>query len=158
MSDLHQDLGIFGIGSDQGMDALGWTALEHLRSALAGHPAAGRIRWHISRAPADMLPAWEGLSQILLLDALPLSDSGDRLRWVTPRELETAGAVSSHGLGIGEVVELAAALALLPRLAILGLVVDPAGPQTPDDWLGCHAQALVEAVREWLPAESRRLG
>lgn len=153
-----QDVGVFGIGSAQGIDALGWAAESHLRAALADHPEAGRIRWHASRTPADMLPRWEGLKQILLLDALPITGSADNLRWLTPAELEAGGSLSSHGLGIGEAIELAAALGPGPHLSILGLVVDPAGPQTPEDWLACHAQALVEAVRQWLPAESRRLG
>ena len=151
MPHLRQQLGIFGIGSAQGIDALGWMAMEHLRRTLLSEPAAACIRWQISRTPMDMLPHWEGLLRILLLDALPIAGAGEDLRWLTPEELETCGAVSSHGLGIGAAIELAAALELRPEVSILGLVVDPVTQPAPDAWLARHAQLLVETVREWLP-------
>lgn len=150
MSHLHQALGVFGVGSARGIDALGWAAVEYLRTALCDHPAAGCIHWHTSRTPADMLPHWEALDQVILLDALSVRRPDVGPRWVTPQALEAAVGLSSHGLGIRETVELAAALELRPRLAILGLGVDPATSQTPEDWLARHAETLEGAVREWL--------
>ncbi|MAT64941.1 MAG: hypothetical protein CMN57_04805 [Gammaproteobacteria bacterium] len=128
------------------MDGLGWAALDYLRTALSGHPAVEGIRWHVSRTPADMLPHWDGLHQVILLDALPAAEMNVSLRWVTPQELQAAGTLSSHGLGIRETVELAAMLGLRPRLSILGLVTNPAAACDPADWLARHGAALARAV------------
>ncbi|RRQ22870.1 hypothetical protein [Thiohalobacter thiocyanaticus] len=146
MSHLHQALGVFGIGSAGGIDALGWAAVDYLHTALCDHPAAGCIRWYISRAPADMLPRWDGLDRVILLDAMPVTGPDAGPRWVTPQALEAAGGLSSHGLGIREAVELAAALGMRPRLLILGLGVDPEAGQTPADWLAQQGPALTHAV------------
>lgn len=146
MSHLHQALGVFGIGSPRGIDALGWAAVEYLRTALRDHPAAAGIRWYTSRTPADMLPHWEALDQVILLDAMPVRDPDAGPRWVTLQALEAAGGLSSHGLGIREAVELAAALELRPRPAILGLAVDPDSGQTPADWLAQQGPALTRMV------------
>lgn len=150
MSHLHQALGVFGIGSARGIDALGWAAVDYLRTALCDHPAAACLHWYTSRTPADMLPHWEALDQVILVDAMPVRGPDAGPRWVALQALEAAGGLSSHGLGLREAVELAAALELRPRVAILGLGVDPATSQTPEDWLARHAEALVGAVREWL--------
>ncbi|BAZ94647.1 hypothetical protein TspCOW1_03880 [Thiohalobacter sp. COW1] len=146
MAHLQEQAGVFGVGSAQGVDALGWAAIDYLRTALSGHPAVESVRWHVCRTPADMLPHWDALDRVILLDAMPVTGPDAGPRWVTLQALEAAGGLSSHGLGIREVVELAAALELRPRLSILGLVVDPQAGQTPADWLAQQGPALTRMV------------
>jgi hydrogenase maturation protease len=109
---------IIGCGNrDRGDDAAGLIAAERLR----GRGVAAGI---CSGEPSELLEAWAGADQVILIDAVQTgSPTGTVHVWngQNPPKFSMSSG-STHGLGLSEAIELARALGRLPeKLRIYGI-------------------------------------
>lgn len=134
---------IVGLGSGQGDDRLGFAAVAALERR--GVPAGCEVQ--VCGNPAtELLALLAGTPHAILVDAMVDGGAAGRVLCCAPGTLAArTRATSSHGVSVDGVLELAAALGLLPpRLTLLGITIDPA--QNP------HGAALSPAVGAALPA------
>jgi len=112
---------LVGVGHEaRGDDAVGLLVAELLLRHWRGQPPAGVrvLAWR--GAPLDLLPHWDGLERLVIIDALvtagserPAPGTLQRLSADAPF-VRDAGA-SSHGFGVAEALALAQALGRAPR-------------------------------------------
>lgn len=114
---------VIGVGNPyRGDDGAGPEVIRRLRARM---PGRARIVDHDGE-PAGLIHAWEGASIAVVVDAVCTNGSrpGEvhRIEVTDTSDLEPARAMSSHGMGPGEALELGRALDRLPdRLVILGI-------------------------------------
>jgi hydrogenase maturation protease len=107
---------VVGLGSGQGDDQAGWRLVEMLRSQLPPGTEAVALG-----EPSRLLDHLDGCGKLVLVDAGRsgrLPGTITRLAWPDPA-LETRAGPSSHGLGVGAVLSLAAHLDRLPPAVVL---------------------------------------
>jgi hydrogenase maturation protease len=133
---------IIGLGSDFGDDRVGFCAVD----ALGGHALPPHVTLHACGNPAaDLLPLLAGTQHAILIDAVADEGQPGRVRQCAASELAHAGAASSHGVSVANMLTLAEALGVLPpTLTILGVTIDPQHDP--------HAADLSPPVRAALPA------
>jgi len=103
---------VFGLGSGQGDDQLGWLVAEYLTVAVSH--ARATIRRAVS--PSELLDLLDGVDRLIVCDAShSLGAPGTIHRWRWPDvPVARLRSTSSHDLGLGEVLKLAEQLCLLP--------------------------------------------
>ncbi|OGI47788.1 MAG: hypothetical protein A2151_01195 [Candidatus Muproteobacteria bacterium RBG_16_65_34] len=143
---------IIGIGSPFGDDRLGWVAAEQLRQSrgFAAFPP-GSISISTRDRPGVLLaPEWEAAAKVLLLDAVRSGAPPGTLHRVEGKEIVSRGrALSSHGLGVAEALELARALgAPVEAFVLHGIEADPRNDS---------GETLSAAVQRALPALCNRV-
>ncbi|HEX6472133.1 MAG TPA: hydrogenase maturation protease [Streptosporangiaceae bacterium] len=115
---------VIGVGNefrrDDGVGPRVLGLLEELAREMPGVRLAG-----CDGEPARLIGLWEGAELAVVVDAV----RGDRPGRIHELDLRTAGrhrsSPSSHALGLGAAIELAAALDRLPaRLAIIAVEAD----------------------------------
>lgn len=135
---------VFCLGSPQGDDQLGWLVAERLTSI--GLQTDVSIRRAIS--PTAMLDALDEIDQLIVCDACKsLGSPGTVHRWRWP-QVRLAGlrGVGSHDLGLGEVLQLAEQLGLLPiEVIIYAVEIGPSAPTSP---LSDRIEAAVTLLEE----------
>ncbi len=141
---------LFGVGSPQGPDRLGWLAAERLSAELAGRDGLTVDRLG---QPSDLFlhPLAAG-DRLLLLDAMRGRGAPGTVMTFSPPGLpEEFGAVSSHGIGLVDTLALVEALGLCRAgIGILGIEMGP-GDAAPA--LGeATARRLRDEVERWLAA------
>ena len=127
---------VVALGSPHGDDRVGWEALERL-SRSADCP--GHVRCVRLDSPAGLPVQLPGAGPLILVDAVrsgAAPGTVQRLSW--PEDAErwpAAAALSSHGMGLAQALELAAALDLLPArvtvFAVEAASVTPGQPLSP---------------------------
>jgi hydrogenase maturation protease len=118
-------IAVIGVGNDfRHDDGAGWAVV----AALAEE--AGRRRLPEGTAllvcdgePGRLISLWEGARLVIVIDSA-IAHPGQpgrvhRLEWDGDRITGTGGATSSHGLGLGDALELARALGRLPGRLIV---------------------------------------
>ncbi len=112
---------VLGFGSTHGDDIAGWQLVERLKHLPNVHAVA-------VRQTVDALDYFENCSTAILIDACTgggIPGTLSRLVWPDP-SICSRHARSTHGLGIGEVLQLAASLHVLPASVVIhGIEVDP---------------------------------
>jgi hydrogenase maturation protease len=110
-------------------DGIGPEVLSRLRKHLAAGPDAGAgdtlALVYSDGEPAGLVEAWTGASLAVVVDAVVAEPPAPgRLHRLTVGRDDAAGArsVSSHGLGLGEAIGLAAALGRMPGRLIIHAV------------------------------------
>lgn len=108
---------VFGLGSGQGDDQLGWLVAERL--AVAVSHAQATIRRALS--PSELLDLRDGVDRVIVCDAChSLGAPGTIHRWHWPDvPVARLRSTGSHDLGLGEVLKLAEQLCLLPPEVIV---------------------------------------
>ena len=119
---------VIGVGNPlRGDDAVGLEVARRVRESAP----PGVVVLERDGEPAALLEAWEGARAVILVDAVCSgAEPGTVHRFdVSEGELPVApGGVSSHGLGVGEAIELARVLGRLPARAVLfGIEADDTG-------------------------------
>lgn len=153
---------VIGVGSPQGDDWVGWELAERLRASEVLAPWSARISISLHDRPgAALLQVWRGGGQVILLDAVRSGaapgtvhrfDAADLM--AQPRQLST------HGFGVADAVQLAAALdALPPSLRFFGVEIDPAHTEMClSDTVHAALPALVEEIealmQSWLVSDA----
>ncbi len=145
---------VIGVGNEfRRDDGIGPEVLSRLRE----HPGTGADAGagdivqlvYSDGDPASMIEAWTGASLAVVVDAVVADPPapGRTHRFVIGRD-EAAGssAVSSHGLGVGEAVGLAAALGRMPDRLVIHAV------EAADVGYGLGLSPAVSAVAATLTA------
>jgi hydrogenase maturation protease len=113
---------IVGLGSPNGDDRAGWAAVDAL-AAMA--PAAIELRICITPA-SELLPALQGARRVVLVDAAAGQPPGAIVRGDRGALAAARGGPTSHGVGIGTLLDLAQAIGVLPdELVWVGVTIDP---------------------------------
>lgn len=136
---------VIGVGSPAGDDWLGWELAERLRSSEALAAWGDRVTVTLHDRPgAALLQAWRGTGLVVLLDAVRSGAAPGTPHRLDSSQLRSQPKIlSTHGFGLAEAVQLAAALDALPEsLLFFGLEASP----------GHEAMCLSEAVFAALPA------
>lgn len=142
---------VIGIGNpDRGDDAAGRAVARRLRGML---PPAIRIDEHDGEA-TGLLARLEGAKSAYLIDAcLSSAPAGTVQRFDVgdaPLPQDTF-AMSTHGLGLAEAIELGRALGQLPACCVVYAI--EVGSTAPGDPLSAAVTAAIDAVAERVCAE-----
>ena len=143
---------IIGLGSPHGDDQLGWIAIDRLRPLL---PAG--VVGHKTEAPIDVLDYFSGHDRGVIIDATaPNGHAGSHRSFLWPcPELLTGSAWSTHGVGLVEVLRLAAALGRLPRRVRIETI--EAGQTTPGEALSDDVSRGIDSLVEAVLRDLRRV-
>lgn len=111
---------VIGLGSPFGDDRIGWQVATLLAEASL---PAGVDAVCCENPGRDLLPLLDGMTWVILVDALRGNGTpGDIVRCTQDDIVQTPDRWSSHGLGVAEMLDLAASLGCLPaRLEIIGI-------------------------------------
>ncbi|MCV6637323.1 hydrogenase maturation protease [Candidatus Albibeggiatoa sp. nov. NOAA] len=115
---------IIGIGSPYGDDQLGWKVIDQLKQSL---PSDSSVNLLYCETPAtDLLTALKQSNFAILIDAihadLPI---GKVCSW-SQLSLLPETSLSSHGMGLSTLLQLAENLGQMPeKWVVCGIVIDP---------------------------------
>lgn len=151
------DLLILALGNaDRGDDGAGPAVARR----LAGRVGPGVEVRCLSGAADELLDAWEGRGDVLVIDASAAAGAAgsvrrfDATRGPLPARMRS---LSSHGFGLAEAVELGRALGRLP--ARLGVVAIEGSAFGPGEGLTPEVEEAVERVADEIVADrSSRAG
>ncbi|WP_344439772.1 hydrogenase maturation protease [Kitasatospora nipponensis] len=128
---------VIGVGNEYRRDdGVGWAVVTRLMADARHRPLPGGTALRVCDGdPARLIALWEGTDLAVVVDAAHAHPG--RPGRVHRLELDggpwsrTSGTTSSHGLGLGEAVELARALDRLPgRLVVYAVEGADTGPGT----------------------------
>ncbi len=144
---------VIGVGNDfRRDDGVAWRVVGRLRERAEGKgsplPPGTELR-ECDGDPGRLIGLWEGAELAVVVDAAhahPPSPGRVHRLELDRRRLWRDGAASSHGLGLGEAVELSRALGTLPARLVVYAV------EGADSTLGTGLSAPVAAAVEPLTA------
>ena len=144
---------IIGLGSPFGDDRAGWAAV----AALAAAPLPPGVEAIFCANPAtELLPALRGARRVVLVDAVAGGDPGAIVRGDRAALRASRAGVSSHGLALDAVLDLAAALGELPpEVGLVGVATGPADAGPAAD-LSAPVAAAVPALAHAALEEAMR--
>ena len=122
--DGRQRIAVIGVGNDfRRDDGVGWAVIDRLRERAGRRPLPpGCVLATCDGEPGRLMGLWEGVAFAVVVDAAhahPGTPGRVHRLELDGGTLGGASATSSHGLGLGEAVQLAAALDRLPgRLVV----------------------------------------
>ena len=121
-------LRVIGIGSNHGVDQVGWLACEMLQKKMKAYP----IDWQFCRTPAQLPELFEHCDNAVLIDALISNKPiGQVLTLSKDDLLSLSSPWSSHGIGVVEALKLTEALGRLPaNYKILGITTSDSEMKT----------------------------
>ncbi|WP_125625656.1 hydrogenase maturation protease [Streptomyces sp. WAC 00631] len=142
---------VIGVGNDfRRDDGVAWRVVGRLRERAEGSPLPpGTELRECDGDPGRLIGLWEGAELAVVVDAAhahPPSPGRVHRLELDRRRLWRDGAASSHGLGLGEAVELSRALGTLPTRLVVYAV------EGADSTLGTGLSAPVAAAVEPLTA------
>jgi hydrogenase maturation protease len=108
---------IFGIGSPQGADQIGWQAIEHLKRdrALQDLPSDSVKFITLDRPGLALLDYLEGTDYAILIDAIAGGTTGNIVDVEETQLLADSMNLSSHSAGIAEALAMGSVLNTLPK-------------------------------------------
>ncbi|MGQ4483630.1 hydrogenase maturation protease [Streptomyces sp. SAS_276] len=120
----YRHIAVIGVGNEfRRDDGVGWAVVERLRKhAEAGPPSAGAVFATCDGDPGRLIALWENAAVAVVVDAAhahPGNPGRVHRLELDAGQIDRRGATSSHGLGLGEAVELARALELLPERLVV---------------------------------------
>ncbi|ATL32232.1 hydrogenase maturation protease [Streptomyces formicae] len=138
-------IAVIGVGNEfRRDDGVGWAVIARLRERAADRPLPpGTVLATCDGDPARLIGLWEGTQLAVVVDAAHAHPGHPgRVHRLTldADALERPRTASSHGLGLGEAVELARVLGRLPGRLVVYAV------EGADTALGTGLSAGVEAV------------
>ncbi|MFE1248482.1 hydrogenase maturation protease [Streptomyces sp. NPDC058735] len=147
----HTRIAVIGVGNEfRRDDGVGWAvAARLLERAESRALPPGTVVATCDGDPGRLIGLWEGAGLAVVVDAAhahPARPGTVHRIELDSERLARPPATSSHGLGLGEAVELARVLGRLPgRLVVYGV-------EGADDSLGTGLSPEVQAVVEPLVA------
>jgi hydrogenase maturation protease len=142
---------IVGIGSPFGDDAAGLEAARRLVSAAL----LGARVTAADRPGVDLLDMLDGADAVILIDAVRSGGLPGKIHDLDLADVSalSPALVSSHGLGVGEAIELARRLGRLPaRARLLGIEVSDRGKgidQPLSDPISAAVDRVVRRAGKW---------
>ena len=112
VSSSEYEITVVGIGSEQGNDAVGWRVVEELAALLPTSALAVTLT-----DPLQLMPLLGEYARVWIVDACRSEQRvGTISRFAWPDErMDRRGALSGHGVGVAEILELAETLEAIPR-------------------------------------------
>ncbi|MFE9650638.1 hydrogenase maturation protease [Streptomyces sp. NPDC006365] len=137
-------IAVIGVGNEfRRDDGVGWAVVARLRERAADRPLPpGTVLALCDGDPARLIGLWEGAHLAVVVDAAhahPGSPGRVHRLEIDGGHLAQTSTTSSHGLGLGEAVELARVLGLLPDHLVVYAV------EGADGELGTGLSPAVEA-------------
>lgn len=137
-------IAVIGVGNEfRRDDGVGWAVIARLRERAVDRPLpTGTVLATCDGDPAHLIGLWEGTDLAVVVDAAHAHPAhpGRVHRLALDTDALERPQASSHGLGLGEAVELARVLGRLPgRLAVYAV-------EGADTALGPGLSSSVEAV------------
>ncbi|WP_329296806.1 hydrogenase maturation protease [Streptomyces pseudovenezuelae] len=116
---LRTRIAVIGVGNEfRRDDGVGWAVLDRLRERATERPLSpGTVLATCDGDPARLIGLWEGAGLALVVDAAhahPGTPGRVHRLELDAGQLAHPPTTSSHGLGLGEAVELARVLGVLP--------------------------------------------
>ncbi|MFF4713140.1 hydrogenase maturation protease [Streptomyces eurythermus] len=150
---------VIGVGNEfRRDDGVGWAVVDRLAGPGSPAPALTGVELAFSDGdPGRLIGTWRGASLGIVVDAAhahPGCPGRVHRLEVTRGELAASSAASSHGLGLGEAVELARVLGWLPeRLVVFAVEGEDASVGR---GLSAQVQNAVASVAERVRREILR--
>ncbi|MFI1163458.1 hydrogenase maturation protease [Streptomyces sp. NPDC020801] len=139
-------------------DGVGWAVLASLRQRPPDRPLPpGTVLETSDGEPARLLGLWENAGLAVVVDAAhaePCHPGRVHRLALDDTRLPHAGTTSSHGLGLGEAVELSRVLDRLPRRLVVYAV--EGADHTQGTGLSAPVAAQVEPLADRVAAEIAR--
>ncbi|MFZ3573044.1 hydrogenase maturation protease [Streptomyces sp. BH097] len=144
-------IAVIGVGNEfRRDDGVGWAVVDRLREHAVRRPLpAGTVLATCDGDPGRLIGLWEGAALAVLVDAAhahPGQPGRVHRIELDAERLNQPPTTSSHGLGLGEAVELARVLGRLPGRLVVYAV------EGGDSSLGTHMSGAVAAVVDPLAA------
>ncbi|MFB7616818.1 hydrogenase maturation protease [Kitasatospora sp. NPDC056181] len=139
-------IAVIGVGNEyRHDDGVGWAVVARLAERAEQHPLPGGTVLRVCDGdPARLITLWEGAELAIVVDAAHAHPGRPgrvhRLALESDRLTPAGGTTSSHGLGLGEAVELARELDRLPPRLVVYAV------EGADGSLGTGLSAAVAAA------------
>ncbi|MEV0488231.1 hydrogenase maturation protease [Streptomyces sp. NPDC050508] len=120
----HTRIAVIGVGNEfRRDDGVGWAVVEQLRKRAEAGPHPSDTVWATCDGdPGRLIALWESAALAVVVDAAhahPGTPGRVHRLALDAQRLDGPRTTSSHGLGLGEAVELARVLGLLPdRLVV----------------------------------------
>ncbi|MFI2435931.1 hydrogenase maturation protease [Streptomyces sp. NPDC018693] len=159
----RESIVVVGVGNDfRHDDGVGWAVVARLRerAGAGAGPGPGPEFATCDGDPGRLIGLWEGAALAVVVDAAhahPGHPGRVHRLEVDGGRLDRPSATSSHGLGLGEAVELARVLGLLPErlvvYAVEGAQTDFGTGLTPA--VAAAVEPLVDAVEEEIARHRR---
>ncbi|WP_329600055.1 hydrogenase maturation protease [Streptomyces pseudovenezuelae] len=116
---LRTRIAVIGVGNEfRRDDGVGWAVLDRLRERATERPLPpGTVLATCDGDPARLIGLWEGAGLAVVVDAAhahPGTPGRVHRLELDAGQLAHPPTTSSHGLGLGEAVELARVLGVLP--------------------------------------------
>ncbi|WP_149184650.1 hydrogenase maturation protease [Streptomyces sp. TRM49041] len=151
-------IAVIGIGNEfRRDDGVGWAVIRRLRERAARRSLPpGTVLGTSDGEPSRLIALWEDTALTVVVDAVRThGGSPGRVHRLTAEHPDAyaTGAVTSHGLGLGEAVELARALRRLPRRLCVYAV--EAADMSLGTGLTPAVGAAVQPLAERIEAEAR---
>ncbi|GGM21876.1 peptidase M52 [Streptomyces fumigatiscleroticus] len=142
-------IAVIGVGNAYRRDdGVGWAVIARLAERAAGRPLPpGTVLHACDGEPARLLSLWERAGLAVVVDAAharPARPGRVHRLALEDAQPEPTGAASSHGLGLGEAVELSRVLGRLPRRLVVYAV--EGADHTWGTGLSAAVAAQVDAV------------
>lgn len=144
-------IAVIGVGNEfRRDDGVGWAVVARLKERAEDHaPPAGTVFATCDGDPGRLIGLWEGAGLAVVVDAAhahPGTPGRVHRLELDAGHIAPPSATSSHGLGLGEAVELARVLGLLPERLVVYAV------EGADSDFGTGLSAAVAAAVEPLVA------
>jgi len=115
----HTRIAVIGVGNEfRRDDGVGWAVVEQLRKRAETGPHPSDTVWATCDGdPGRLIALWESAALAVVVDAAhahPGTPGRVHRLELDAQRLDGPRTTSSHGLGLGEAVELARVLGLLP--------------------------------------------
>lgn len=139
---------IIGIGSPLGDDRAGWLVIKRLQSQVPE-----QVKLLTLDQPGATLINWmAGVDHLILVDALQCEQCDEPFRKLDIEAFDDSERMlSSHGLNLGQTLQLAASLGYLPKkVEIYGVVINAPDREILSDQAKAHAIALASFLKEAL--------
>ena len=150
MNNTEQNL-IYGVGSPNGDDQIGWIVVEKIRSRL---PEGWNAKWGL--VPMDLLNHLECVCELHIVDACEGEEAigtVHRVEW-PGQKLVTKSVATSHDFALSMTLELAASLGILPlHVTIWGIVGKRFAPSDSISFSERDSQNIVEAIHHFISLE-----
>ena len=154
---LTTRIAVIGVGNEfRHDDGVGWAVVARLAERAAERPLPGATALRTCDGdPARLITLWEDLDLAIVVDAARAHPGHPgrlhRLKLDSRQLSQTGSATSSHGLGLGDAVELARELDRLPGQLVVYAI--EGADSSLGTGLSAHVAAIVEPLTERIAEE-----
>lgn len=142
---------ILSIGSPFGADSIGYEISRWLKGDkfADNYPEMSLEIDYLDRPGMRLLEYLRGRSKVILIDAMRAGFEAGSVKRLEIDELQRAGSLSSHAIGVADALALAEALGESPKeLIVLGVEIGETDRLEMDELCQAMKQALQEELQK----------